>query len=226
MKEKSKTTWFTSDTHFFHNNVIRYCDRPFKNVKEMHKALIDNWNKYVKPEDTVIHLGDFSMTVKSSVIKELRDQLNGTIVLVKGNHDLKDRELRQAGFIVFDRLVMTIANKKVLISHYPYRVNWLILLKIKIKTMLGFQTVPYKHEKRRPIDRGLFLLHGHTHSNVKFRDRQINLSCEAWDYKPVNIQEIANYIGNYTQKYKLTKRKKLLKILRKWRKAWKKKWKK
>lgn len=204
MKSASKTTWFISDTHFFHHRIIEHCNRPFKNVKEMNLKMVDNWNKFIKPEDTVIHLGDFSMLAKKDALKDLVKKLNGTIILVKGNHDLKERELRNAGFIVFDRLIMTIANKKVLISHYPYRVNWKTLLKIKIKNILGIQAIPYKHEKRRPIDMGFFLLHGHTHSDVKFRGKQINLSAEAWNYCPVNIQEIANYIGSYNQKNSLT----------------------
>ena len=54
-------TFFTSDTHFGHENIIKYCNRPFTSTEEMDKALISNWNKVVKPEDTVFHLGDFAV---------------------------------------------------------------------------------------------------------------------------------------------------------------------
>jgi calcineurin-like phosphoesterase family protein len=52
----SENIWIISDTHFGHNNIINYCDRPFSNVKEMNEAIIDNWNSVVKQNDLVYHL--------------------------------------------------------------------------------------------------------------------------------------------------------------------------
>jgi len=52
-------TWFTSDTHFGHFNIIEYCNRPFKTVDEMNSKLIRFWNERVKPDDIVYFLGDF-----------------------------------------------------------------------------------------------------------------------------------------------------------------------
>ena len=49
--------FFTSDTHFHHANIIRFCDRPFRDVEEMDEILIRNWNEVVGPEDTIFHLG-------------------------------------------------------------------------------------------------------------------------------------------------------------------------
>ena len=42
--------FFTSDTHFNHTNIIRYCDRPFRSTDEMNEKMIDNWNSAVGPE--------------------------------------------------------------------------------------------------------------------------------------------------------------------------------
>ena len=56
--------FLTSDTHFGHSNVIKYCNRPFQDRDEMDKAIIKNWNETVTSEDKVFHLGDFSFRNK------------------------------------------------------------------------------------------------------------------------------------------------------------------
>lgn len=52
--------FFTSDTHFGHSNIIKYCNRPFKDKDEMNETLISNWNKVVPEDGIVIHCGDFA----------------------------------------------------------------------------------------------------------------------------------------------------------------------
>lgn len=69
-------TFFTSDTHFNHAKVIKYCARPFASVEEMNRELLSRWNAVVGPEDTIFHLGDFAMG-KTSEWPGLRRQLNG-----------------------------------------------------------------------------------------------------------------------------------------------------
>jgi len=75
-----------SDHHFYHENIIRYCNRQFKNLREMHYVMIENWNSVVSKDDTVLHLGDFSFGNKR-IVSRVRKHLNGKIYLVKGNHD-------------------------------------------------------------------------------------------------------------------------------------------
>lgn len=53
--------YFTSDTHFYHSNIIGFCKRPFKNVEDMNETLIENWNRVVGQDDIVFHLGDFCL---------------------------------------------------------------------------------------------------------------------------------------------------------------------
>ena len=55
-------TFFTSDTHFNHANIIKFCNRPFKDVEQMNETLIANWNRTVGIDDTVFHLDDYNIS--------------------------------------------------------------------------------------------------------------------------------------------------------------------
>ncbi len=89
--------WFTSDTHFNHANVIVYCSRPFCDVEEMNRAMIERWNARVGKDDTTYHLGDFALSNKAR-IAEFRRALNGRIVLILGNHDRSRKAMLECGF--------------------------------------------------------------------------------------------------------------------------------
>ncbi len=54
-------TWFTSDFHLGHFNIIRYCNRPFADTQEMNEAIVERMNASVKPNDVLYFLGDFCM---------------------------------------------------------------------------------------------------------------------------------------------------------------------
>lgn len=82
------TIYLISDTHFDHDNIRGYCGRPFDSVEEMNERMIQNWNRTVKPDDTVFHLGDFSWGNPNKFLKRLAGK---EIIIVKGNHD--DRSL-------------------------------------------------------------------------------------------------------------------------------------
>lgn len=84
---RDHNVFFTSDTHFHHANIIKYCNRPFNHCKEMDSVLIDNWNSVVGPDDYVFHAGDFCFGSKNSWHSTLI-QLNGKKYLAAGNHDL------------------------------------------------------------------------------------------------------------------------------------------
>jgi calcineurin-like phosphoesterase family protein len=79
--------FFTSDTHFFHKNIIEYCNRQFENSHEMNKTLIQNWNSTVPKDGIVFHLGDVSLTAKRQELINVLDQLNGDKYLIIGNHE-------------------------------------------------------------------------------------------------------------------------------------------
>ena len=74
--------YFISDIHFYHEKIIEYANRPFKDIEEMNNTLIDNWNKKVKLKDEVYILGDFSFGNKEQTL-DLLDKLNGRKYLIK-----------------------------------------------------------------------------------------------------------------------------------------------
>ena len=75
--------FFTSDTHFYHANIIELCHRPFRSVDNMNEMLIANWNKVVGADDIVFHLGDFCLG-NSGKWNRILDRLNGMIYLILG----------------------------------------------------------------------------------------------------------------------------------------------
>jgi calcineurin-like phosphoesterase family protein len=79
--------FFTSDEHYGHDAVIKYCHRPFTTGKEMDAELIKRFNSFVGPNDTTIHAGDFCWGNKEEHAKQYIKQLNGNHIFLKGSHD-------------------------------------------------------------------------------------------------------------------------------------------
>lgn len=186
--------YFTSDTHFSHVNILKYCDRPFKDTDHMDEEIIRRWNETVKPEDTVFHLGDIALgPIATSLPKIAR--LNGRKIAILGNHD---RPFMRAGKPdeedwwqryeeVFERVVHWQGQDLYIegygyfrLSHFPYT---------------GDHTEEDRHSGHRPVDDGLVLIHGHTHSTDKLTYSnkgtvQIHVGQDAWDYRPVSLEQI------------------------------------
>ena len=119
-KKMNENVWFTSDTHFNHANIIKYCNRPFASVEEMNEKLIENWNSVVGKDDLTWCLGDFCLGPdQKKHIPELVSKLNGRINLILGNHDHNSVKFYyDAGFNrVYDRKV--IINDFVILTHAP-----------------------------------------------------------------------------------------------------------
>ena len=113
--------FFTSDTHFNHTNIIRFCSRPFKDVEHMNETLIANWNRVVGPDNIVFHLGDFCLGGSAEWTKILK-RLNGKIYLIAGNHDMKN--LRQNYTKYFELITMQmyieVDKQKIYLNHCPF----------------------------------------------------------------------------------------------------------
>lgn len=186
-------TWFVSDTHFYHRNIIRYSDRPFENVHQMNETMIDNWNKHIAPEDFVYFLGDFAFCGKKWAA-ELFTRLNGTKVLIKGNHDGNTQKMLDIGFKeVYNSLELEIAGEKVLLCHYPYLGDETAERKRLGEQGRNEQYIE-KFVESRPRDEGGWLIHGHVHNYWKLRGKMINVSVEMWDYSPVSLETIEEII--------------------------------
>lgn len=136
-------TWFTSDTHFFHENIIKFCNRPYGSVEQMNNALINNWNLVVKPEDHVWFLGDFSFGNVPDT-EGILEQLAGIKHLITGNHDRKGRcqKLDWSKYFVdqhdYYRLKIGKGQPKVVLCHFPLE-SW---------------------------ERGYYHFHGHWHTTM------------------------------------------------------------
>ena len=117
--------WLTSDTHWSHSNILKYCNRPFESVEAMNEALATNWNSVVKPDDHVYHLGDFCFgnVEKWNWCLE-PGRLNGHIHLILGNHD-PERVFREGTLIErFDSIdfqkILIIEGWTVILNHFPF----------------------------------------------------------------------------------------------------------
>jgi calcineurin-like phosphoesterase family protein len=172
--------WFTSDTHFYHTNVIAYCNRPFRDVEDMNEKLIERWNLMVKPGETIFHLGDFCFAGRSKT-RPILERLNGEIILVQGNHD------HSAHTRLFKTVVNAwhtkIAGQDVSLSHYPF---W---YEDSEKLDGGG-----RYKERRLENKGQWLLHGHVHHHWKRKDRMINVGVDVWNWAPVSQDEIEEII--------------------------------
>ena len=112
--------YYISDTHFGHENVIRFSKRPFSNVEEMDKRLIALWNSVVGKDDLIYILGDFTLSRRMDVIKNLVNQLNGRKILIMGNHDIrKPKNYIECSFEVATRKPVMV-EPGVILMHEPF----------------------------------------------------------------------------------------------------------
>ena len=163
----------------------------------MDEKMIRNWNSVVREKDVVIVTGDFYMYHTKEKMREILSRLNGTKILVRGNHDATPPEMLHMGFDhVCESMTMKIGGEVVNISHFPYKGPKLKLMwyGFLAKLFPGKFWRP-RHFKGQLENDGKFLIHGHTHSKRKVNGKQIHVGVDAWDFKPVPLQKIGNIIA-------------------------------
>ena len=163
-------TFFIADTHFGHDAIISYENRPFKSVDEMTNTLIDNWNNVVCDEDIVFLLGDFSEYEKEMNIS-ICQKLNGRKILVMGNHDTENEKYYyDCGFESVNSYPIIYQNFWIL-SHEPMYVN---------------TNMPYAN------------IFGHVHGNPLYTDyskQSFCVSAERIKYTPIEFGEMKRKMG-------------------------------
>jgi calcineurin-like phosphoesterase family protein len=175
--------YFTSDTHFFHENLRLHNRNQFSSIEEMNKALIDNWNRVVSPEDTVYHLGDlgWKTTHYVSQLYFVLKQLNGTKFLVKGNHDHTNVVNLPCWKCVYQYFELKYKSTIVTLMHYPIA-SW----------------------NRKEY--GSFNFHGHTHGSFKEDFHQLDVGVDCNSFTPVSIEQAVvkskHSIGENSNEYK------------------------
>lgn len=176
------TTFFTSDIHIGHVNIIAYSERPFEDVPDMNERIVAGWNLQVEPADTVYILGDLVMGKMDDSLP-FAGRLNGHKILVPGNHDRLhpmykhkkgydqwwSRYRDEAGIehVTEPQIRIPVGRHRgVLMCHFPYS---------------GDHTGEKdRYVSERPNDSGEPLVHGHVHDAWTFNGRCINVGLDAW----------------------------------------------
>jgi calcineurin-like phosphoesterase family protein len=205
MKQQRKSIFFTSDWHVGHANSIVFDDRPFRDLDHMHEVLINNYNAIVPEDGVCYHLGDVGMA-SVAVLSGVLDRLNGTKVLILGNHCGNVNRMYRLGFdVVLYGATMYIAGEEVTLTHCPLRG----IFREDITGMRGAVEGDLWHGETKQTrfsttDRGQYHLHGHLHSKKEDMqlDRQWDISVVGNGYRPVSISKVESWIAKHKQKEK------------------------
>ncbi len=177
--KKMQNIFFTSDHHFGHTNIIKFCDRPFDTVEEMNEVMIKNWNSKIKQGDNVYHLGDFALTKKKEVLSDIIDQLNGNIFLISGNHEGAAKSLPNKFQWIKDYYELKVKDEdaaggvqRIILFHYAMRV--------------------WRHDYR-----GSWQLYGHSHGNLPDKEDRLafDVGVDSHDFMPLSYEEVKVIMG-------------------------------
>lgn len=167
-----KKVWVWTDQHFFHKNIIGFCDRPFDDVNHMTEIMIANYNEYVGMDDVCIWGGDVGFG-NDDQINEVLQRCNGYKILVIGNHDLNKGKVRKLNF---DEIHLVYLLENILFTHYPMdNIPWPWF------NVHGHLHAYPKHDTGH-------LLH-------------YNANCEIHGYRPIEFEEIKRIAKTRVEAY-------------------------
>lgn len=182
---EAKNVFFTSDYHLNHDNIIRHCNRPFRDTEEMDSAIIDRCNELVGGNDILFNLGDFCFhnrrdgITQTELAARYRNRLAcKTIFFVWGNHDKRLRssdDFRRLWRGTYDILMVEAGGKQIVLSHYPYR-SW-------ERSCHGSWNL-YGHDHgEMPDDAGLL---------------SFDVGVDCWDFRPVVFEQALDVMSRKT----------------------------
>jgi calcineurin-like phosphoesterase family protein len=162
--------FYTADFHLFHYNIIKYCNRPFATLDEMHETIINGMNERVQKNDELYILGDVSFYCGRKVCAILDAIKCQRKHLIIGNHDAKNIGRAYAWESVSDYKIVFDHNVMVVLMHYPIE-SW------------------------KAMAHGSIHLHGHRHGNaghhgtsqLKFR---VDVGVDPMKFKPVCLEDL------------------------------------
>ena len=188
VEENLANVYVTSDHHFRHENIIKHCNRPFANVADMDKTLIDNWNKVVRPQDWAIHLGDFTLD-SGPIAQEYFAQLNGNICILSNPWHHDKRWLRT-----------TLPLKTM--SGFDVKI-WpsMVILEVPQIGKNGYPlAIHLCHYPMAVWDRkhyGAWHFHGHSHGNyqhateIDYGKVALDIGVDCHNFTPISLGDIA-----------------------------------
>jgi len=184
-----RKVFFTSDTHFGHRNIIRYCNRPFESVSEMGRELIRRWNAVVREEDEVWHLGDFSLSADVERVRSWFGQLNGAYINLLALYDHHDgywlRELHKGAMYQFGPVFPWYTRSGGVVVLYPP-----IVTGVYEEVTLALSHFPMRDWDRKR--HGALHLHGHSHGRVRSLKHALDVGVDTplANYAPISLERI------------------------------------
>ena len=166
--------FLTSDTFFGRRNILQIANRKsFRTVEEMNNQLIKNWNKKVKKNDTVIHLGNFAWDADTA--RYVLEKLNGNIFFLLGNNDYAIDEVVEeyANVSIIENEILHLTEHDIVISHYPLEV-W------------------------NGKESGIIHIHGHTvfsHKTDLRVHKRFNVCTDFWDFTPIKLSSLKDILN-------------------------------
>lgn len=171
--------FFTSDHHFGHDNIIKYSNRPYRDISEMNRDLVERWNSVVGDKDVVYHLGDFTLGKLHNAAYYIQ-QLNGDIRFVHGSHDRWDD------------------SKPELYSRSGLRISHLGgLYAVRGVDELPIVLCHYAMLRWDRSHHGAFHLFGHSHGHLENpAPRSMDVGVDCTNFYPITFDEVLARIGN------------------------------